>query len=35
MMIAITLTDTAKTELCKVLEQRSSKSVRLIQQGYG
>jgi hypothetical protein len=34
-MIEITLTDTAKKELLKVLEQFSSKAIRLIQQGYG
>lgn len=34
-MIEITLTETAKIKLLKVLENYSSKSIRLIQQGFG
>jgi hypothetical protein len=34
-MIEITLSEKAKTELLKVLKYVSSKSIRLIQQGYG
>ena len=34
-MIEITITDTAKTELVKVLTQFAARSVRLIEQGYG
>jgi hypothetical protein len=34
-MIEITITDTAKIELLKVLEYAATKSVRLIQMGFG
>ncbi len=34
-MIDITITQTAKIELFKVLERFNAKSVRLIQQGFG
>ena len=34
-MIEITLTETAKNKLLKVLENFSSKSIRLIRHGYG
>lgn len=34
-MIEITMTETAKIELLKVLEHFSAKTVRLFQQGYG
>ncbi len=34
-MIELTITDTAKTELRKVLKNFSAKTVRLIQQGFG
>lgn len=34
-MIEITMTETAKTELLKVLANVSAKSIRLINQGFG
>ena len=34
-MIEITITETAKIELSKVLRYFDAQSVRLIQQGYG
>lgn len=34
-MIEITMTESAKIELLKVLESVTSKSIRLIQQGFG
>lgn len=34
-MIELTMTDTAKNELLKVLKNFSARSVRLIQQGFG
>jgi len=34
-MIEITITETAKMELLKVLKNVSAKSIRLIQQGFG
>ena len=34
-MIEIRLTETAKTELLKVLKNGSAKAIRLIQQGFG
>ena len=34
-MIEITITETAKIELLKVLKRFDAKSVRLVQQGYG
>ena len=34
-MIEITITETAKIELSKVLRHFNAKSVRLIQQGFG
>jgi hypothetical protein len=34
-MIDITITETAKIELFKVLEHFNAKSVRLVQQGFG
>lgn len=34
-MIEITITETAKIELLKVLKNVSAKSIRLIQQGFG
>ncbi len=34
-MIDITITETAKNELIKVLERFEAKSVRLVQQGLG
>lgn len=34
-MIEITITETAKIELFKVLEHFNAKSVRLTQQGFG
>ena len=35
MMIEITMTETAKSELLKVLGNVSAKSIRLINQGFG
>jgi hypothetical protein len=34
-MIEIMITETAKTELLKVLSNFDAQSIRLIQQGYG
>lgn len=34
-MIEITITETAKAELLKVLERHHTKFVRLVQQGFG
>lgn len=34
-MIQITITETAKTELFKVLKRYDAKSIRLVQQGFG
>lgn len=34
-MIEITITETAKIELLKVLERFNAKTVRLIRQGFG
>jgi hypothetical protein len=34
-MIEISLSETAKIELLKILEYSSSKTIRLIQNGYG
>jgi hypothetical protein len=35
MMIELTMTETAKTELLKILERSSAKTIRLIRHGYG
>lgn len=34
-MIELTMTETAKAELLKVLKHFSAKTVRLVQQGFG
>lgn len=34
-MIELTMTESAKIELHKVLKRMAAKSIRLIQQGYG
>jgi hypothetical protein len=34
-MIEITMTETARIELLKIVEHFSGKAIRLMQQGYG